>query len=268
MTRRRALAGLASAGLIAGCGGAADRLSAPHDPVSTQAVDHRPWQLFLDRNSFDRGDGVTLVAYAAVAVADIELLDDYLAHLAAVPLDRLDRAEQLAFWLNLWNARVVRLVLDNLIVSSPDQIDAGGVFDTGPWRAPIVRVADARLSLVEVRRSVLAPLYRDPRWHYGLCDATLGAPSLPRRAFQGGSIDRSLEDAAIAYVNHPRAVRVDGEGQVLNELWRRNLADFGGTVAGVIANVRTYADRPLRVALDPAAPVRWIDDRRLNDGSV
>ena len=127
------------------------------------------------------------------------------------------------------------------------------------------------LSLDGIRGEVLAPVFRDPRWHYGLCDGTLGAPSLSRRAFVGADVDRRLEDAAIAFIGHPRAVdlpRDRPDAVRLNALWRRHMADFGGSLDGVLASIDLYAVPELRAGLRERSEVVWMDDRRLNDFHV
>lgn len=263
-SRRSLLATLSL--ILAGCAGAADpTVWSLHSPGSVEALDHRAWQLFLDRNTRVDADGVTRVDYAAIPSADRELLSEYLRGLQAVRLDRFDRAEQLAFWLNLHNAAVVRLVLDRVIVRSPDEIDLGGLFADGPWEARFLTVMGEPIALAGIRRLALAPSFRDPRWHYGLSDATLGGPSLSRVAFEGLTVDRALEDAAIAFINHPRAIQAAGDELALNALWRRNRADFGGDLVSIRAHIALYADRSLRMELDVDRPVRWIDDRRLNE---
>lgn len=242
-----------------------------HDPRSTAVVDHRVWQVFLDRNSRDWPDGITRVDYRRVSGADRDLLEAYVAEQSAIAVGSLARREQLAYWLNLYNALVARLVLDHPIVRSPDDIDIGGVFSRGPWSVPLVSVDGQPVSLDGIRRQVLAPVYQDPRWLYGLCDGTLGAPGLRRRAFTGGDVDRRLEDAAIEFVNHPRAVSVDPTqpGTIrLNALWRRHMVEFGGGIDGVFAGIDLYADPAIRSAIEGRPRVIWMDDRRLNDARV
>lgn len=262
---RRSVVSALGALAVAGCTSGADGRWAAHTPASSAGVDHRAWQLFLDRHTFIGADGVTRVAYADVPVTDRELLEQYVAGLERVPVGQLNRAGQLAFWLNLHNALMVRVVLGRLIARSPDEIDLGGGFARGPWTATLARVGGAAVSIEGIRGSALRPVFKDPRWHYGLCDATLGGPALPRAAFHADGVDRALEDAAIAYVNHPRAVRIEAEGLLLNAFWRRNLADFGGSEAAVLSHVAAYADRELRAELQPGRPVAWMDDRRLNE---
>ena len=270
LTRRSLIAALA--GLPVACaGGPGAEVWRLHDPLSPQVVDHRVWQVFLDRNTRDWPDGITRVDYARVPTADRELLEAYISEQSALPVASLSRAEQLAFWLNLHNALVVRLILDHLIVGSPDEIETGGLFSRGPRDVPLIRIEGREVSLAAIRREVLAPVFHDPRWHYGLCDATLGGPSLQRRAFLGADVDRRLEDAAIEYIAHPRAVDLPaGRPSVvrLNSLWRRNMADFGGTLQAVFASIDLYAEAELRAALAAKPDVVWMDDRRLNNFQV
>ncbi|MDF1794638.1 MAG: DUF547 domain-containing protein [Thalassobaculaceae bacterium] len=241
------------------------------DPGSKRVVDHRVWQVFLDRNTRDWPDGITRVDYARVSTADRELLEAYIREQAAIPVAALSRREQLAFWLNLYNALVVRLVLTHLIVRSPDDIETGGLFSRRPWDVPLVTVAGRDLSLEGIVGEALSPVFHDPRWHYGLCDGTLGAPSLRRQAFVGADVDRRLEDAAIDYIGHPRAVALSAgrpNSVRLNTLWRRNMDDFGGSIQGVFASIDLYAEAELRAALAMASKVEWMDDRALNDFQI
>lgn len=227
--------------------------------------------MFLDRNTRDWPDGITRVDYARVSTTDRELLDAYIREQEAVQVTSLSRREQLAFWLNLHNALVVRLILDHPLVGSPDDIEGGGLFSRGPWQVPVAVVADRPLSLEGIRGEVLAPIFRDPRWLYALCDGTLGAPSLSRRAYDGNDLDRRLEDAAIEYIGHPRAVDPTPETPgtiLLNALWRRHMAAFGGSIDGVFASIDLYAEPELRAVLRAKPSVIWMDDRRLNDVQV
>lgn len=264
-TRRAMLAG-AGCLAIAGCAGmAASGVWTDHTPGSTETVDHRAWAVFLSRHTVEGPDGVTRMRYAAVPNTDRELLDEYIAGLARVAPARLGRSEQLAYWINLHNALLVRLVLDHLIVDSPDRIDTGGPFSRGPWETPLIRVAGRPASLAGIKRHALRPVFRDPRWHYGLCEATLGGPSLRRRPYTGAGIDRDLQDAAIDFVSSPRAVAFAGEAQQLNALWRRHMGDFGGSLQAVLAHIRLYAPGAVRRRLSVSRETRWIDDRRLNE---
>ena len=84
-----------------------------HDPRSTRHIDHRAWDGFLMRYVRIGADGVHGVAYGRVTPADRQALDAYVDGLSRLPISRYGRAEQLAYWINLYNALLVRVVLEH-----------------------------------------------------------------------------------------------------------------------------------------------------------
>ena len=87
------------------------------DPASSVSLDHGPWDRFLAAYVVADG-GVNRVAYGRVTPEDRRVLEDYIATLAATPADGLRRAAQLPFWINLYNALTVKVVLDHYPVQS------------------------------------------------------------------------------------------------------------------------------------------------------
>ncbi|MEK9672663.1 MAG: DUF547 domain-containing protein [Rhodospirillaceae bacterium] len=86
---------------------------AAHDPASTRAVDHGPRANFLKKYRTRRPDGVAAVVSGTVTDTDKAALKVYVEGLAAVAVGRLNRPEQLAYWINLYNALTVRVMLDH-----------------------------------------------------------------------------------------------------------------------------------------------------------
>jgi len=83
-----------------------DRWTA-HDPVSRAVVDHSLWDRFLKAHVRVSDDGIARVAYGRIAAADKQALQSYLRQLAATPVSGLNRAQQRAYWINLYNAATV-----------------------------------------------------------------------------------------------------------------------------------------------------------------
>jgi len=75
---------------------------------AADAFDHSPWSKLLERYVDDDGR----VAYRDLAANDAATLDAYLAALASAEPGAWPRDEQLAFWLNAYNAVIFRAVLD------------------------------------------------------------------------------------------------------------------------------------------------------------
>jgi hypothetical protein len=219
--------------------------------------DHAPWTALLTRYVVER-PGANLVRYAALKAQDRAALDAYVATLAAAPVSQLTRDAQFAYWVNLYNALTLAVVLDAYPVDSIRDIDISpGLFASGPWDKPLVAVAGEALTLNDIEHRILRPLWGDPRVHYAVNCASIGCPDLQPRAFTAAGLDAQLEAAARSYVNDPRGVRIEGDAVTVSKIYDWFIADFGGTEAGVLDHLRAYAAETLAARLKD---VREIDD--------
>lgn len=240
--------------------GSGERLFAPdadlwerwqaHDPASTAVINHSPWDGFLKRYVVADPEGANLVRYADVSTEDRLLLDNYIAGLAGLPVSRYGRDEQLAYWMNLYNALTVQVVLTHYPVDSIRDIDISpGFFSDGPWGKKLVTIEGEQVSLNDIEHRILRPVWRDPRIHYGLNCASTGCPDLLTDAFTAGTADAALTAAARGYINDPRGVSLRGDSITVSKIYDWFIADFGGDEAGVIDHLLRYADEPLATVL-------------------
>jgi hypothetical protein len=238
-----------------------------HDPRSARTVDHRAWARLLQLYLRPGDDGVNRFDYGAVTGGDRQELKAYLAALAAVPVSRLSQGEQMAYWINLYNALTVQVVLDHYPVESIRDIDISpGLFSRGPWGRKLVTVEGEPLSLDDIEHRILRPIWGDPRVHYAVNCAALGCPNLQPLPFTARTLDRMLDMAAIAFVNHPRGMRVeDGELHVSSiYVWFED--DFGDGDAGVLRHLMAYAGPELAMRLQRLDGIGGDSyDWRLND---
>ena len=101
-------------------------------PEAERSIDHGAWQALLDRYLAPANDGVTRFDYAAVSDADAVALHGYLESLAAAPISNCARDEQLPYWINLYNALTVRVILEHYPVDDIRDIDTSpGFFSNG-----------------------------------------------------------------------------------------------------------------------------------------
>ncbi len=213
-----------------------------HVPGSTLRVDHAAWNTLLAARVRRGPGGVNRFDYAGTTAPERRDLEAYLERLAATAVSRLDRDEQRAFWINLYNALTVKVVLDHYPVESIRDIDISpGFFADGPWGRKLVRVEGEGLSLDDIEHRILRPIWRDPRIHYAVNCASLGCPDLQPEAFTTANTEALLERGARDYVNHPRGARIDGGRLVVSSIYHWFEEDFGGSDAGVIAHLRRYA---------------------------
>lgn len=259
--RRRTALGLGVAALLFATGfGGSERLFAPaadpwekwraHDPSSGGVIHHGLWDRFLKKYVAADPDGPNRFRYGAVTDADEEILARYLGTLGAINIAGYNRDQQLAYWINLYNALTVQVVLDHYPVASIRDIDISpGRFADGPWGKPVFHLDGETLSLNDIEHRILRPLWRDPRVHYGLNCASIGCPDLLPFAYAGATVNQQLEDAATAYVNDPRGVSIKDDQVTVSKIYDWFHADFGGTDAGVLTHLRRYAAPPLASTL-------------------
>ncbi len=239
-----------------------------HDAASRAAIDHSPWDALLA--GYVRADAVgnNLLAYGEVTPADRRRLDAYIARLSAVPIGGYGRPEQLAFWVNLYNARTVALVLEHYPVGSIRDIDISpGLFARGPWDKELVTVEGESLTLNDIEHRILRPIWNDPRIHYAVNCAAMGCPNLQPAAFTAANADRLMEQGARAFVNSVKGAQFAAGRLIVSSIYAWFPEDFGDE-EGVLAHLRRYAVPPLAGRL---AGAKRIDgdayDWRLNDAA-
>jgi hypothetical protein len=238
-----------------------------HDPASVKAIDHEAWERFLMRYLRIGGDGVHRVAYGEVTPEDRAALDAYVEQLAALPIGTYNRSEQMAYWINLYNALTVRLVLDHYPIASIRDIDdTRRPLSGGPWDAKLVEVDGTPVSLNDIVHRILRPTFADPRALYALSCAAITCPNLQPEPYQGRDLDRQLSKVAMAYVNDPRCVSVVGDDLAVSSLFRWYRDDFGGSDSAVIHHLMGYAEPRLAMSLQRFERIGGDSfDWRLND---
>jgi hypothetical protein len=234
---------------------------------SKVGIDHGAWSEFLERNVQLGKDGINRIAYGKVAKADREKLRAYLERLQQVPIRKFNRDEQRAYWINLYNAATVDVVLAHYPVESILKIDISpGLFTKGPWKKKLLQVEGEAVSLDDIEHRILRPIWKDPRTHYAVNCASIGCPNLQAQAYTSGNLEALLDAGARAYVNHPRGAHVAKGRLTVSSIYVWFQSDFGGDDAGVIAHLAQYADAALAKQL---GTVRRIDgheyDWTLND---
>jgi hypothetical protein len=227
-----------------------------HDPASTARIDHGDWDRFLKRYLQAGADGINRIAYGRVTGPDTQALHGYLARLRLTPIDGFNRAEQMAYWINLYNALTVRLVLEFHTVQSIQDINVSSSLFAGPWDRDLLEVLGEPMSLNDIEHRILRPIWRDPRIHYAVNCASIGCPNLQPVAFTGASAAGLLDRAARQYINHWRGARVTEGKLTASKIYLWFAEDFGGE-DGVLRHLRLYAEPELAAAL---SAIQSIDD--------
>ena len=225
--------------------------------VLAQGFDHSSWDHVLKEFVNDQGR----VDYAALKASPAEL-DRYVTQLAAQspisnPEDFPTRQSQLAYWINAYNALVMKGVIDHWPVESVRKI--GGLPYSFFWRKKFV-VGERKYTLDAIE-GIMRKNLAEPRIHFALVCAANSCPRLERQAYTPENTDLLLEEAARFYINEPRNLKIDpGRNQVTvarifsfyhedfeNYVREKNLTGIGQPLLDYI---RVHANEENRRALD------------------
>jgi len=231
-------------------------------------IDNSGWQHLLERYVRPSADGLNHVDYRGFQ-ADAKALADYVQLLGGTDIATLGRAEQFAFWCNLYNALTVKVVAEHYPVASIRAISLGGSLVAsvtgGPWKAKLAVVGGIALSLDDLEHTILRGTFKDPRLHYAINCGSIGCPNLRTRPFTGTTLDHDLDEAACNFVNSRRGVAIESERLVLSGIFKWYRRDFGGSERHVLAHIAQFADAERRAAIARGLKVdRYEYDWRLN----
>ena len=147
--------------------------------------------------------------------------------------------QQLAFLINLYNASVLRLIIDHYPVKSIKKI--GGFFRQ-PWDVDVVPYFGKVATLGYLEHEVIRKNYREPRVHFALVCAALGCPELRPEPYQPGKLDRQLTEQGQNFLRNPAKNRIDLRARVahLSPIFKWFATDFGPDPNAVVAFVLPF----------------------------
>jgi uncharacterized protein DUF547 len=144
-------------------------------------------------------------------------LDGYVSALTTESIDKRSRDERLAFWLNAYNALVLRTVIDHYPIQGrsadypPSSIrQIPGAFERLPHR-----VAGRTVTLDQIERTIL-PEFHDPRVYLALGRGALGSGRLRSEAFEPQRLETQLSEVAAECVSHARCFSADSAAGKIN----------------------------------------------------
>ncbi len=198
-------------------------------------ISHQAWQEILTHYVSNQGDN-NLFAYQAVTTQDSDKLDGYLTKMASIDPRQYSKDEQYAYWVNLYNALTVDLILEEYPVSSITKL--GSLFSFGPWDEEVITINGKHITLNDIEHRILRPIWQDPRTHYAVNCASLGCPNLQQQAFTAKNTEQLLEKAAIGFINSNKGAQIKGNTLVVSSIY-----DWFGEDFAVDGGVRAHLDK-------------------------
>ena len=189
-----------------------DALNIPEGIVLT--VDHGLWDDLLKTYVDVNGN----VDYAHFK-KDGPILDEYLSHLAKNPISKTaSKEERLAYYINLYNAGTVQLILENYPLNSIRNIFR-------PWGKNRIFIGNEKFSLGYIEHDILRKM-NEPRIHFAINCASYSCPKLLNKAFLPSKIEEQLQRATIDFVNDISRNKISPHAVQLSKIFKWYKQDF------------------------------------------
>lgn len=183
------------------------------------------------------------VRYAAWKnnAADMKAIQDVVNAVAREKPVSLSKKDQLAFYLNAYNAWILHEALGRYPTTSVKDL----LFTF--FTCQRLKVGGEEMSFDYLEKDIIRAKFAEPRIHFALNCASRSCPPLYQEAFSGDQLDSQLEAVAVAFVNSTRGVayyadRKTAELSAIFDWYRDDFKGVGGPVAFI--NKRRHGSLP------------------------
>jgi hypothetical protein len=231
---------------------AAAAVAVAADPKTGASFDHSLWDKVLKRHvvkdcTFGQVTGCNAVNYAALAKDDdywayMELLKGFSDPVTLAP------AEQLAFWINAYNAACIHLIVQHekeqrqsdpdYTLESINKISNG----SGPvWDKPAAVIAGKSVSLNHIEHEQLRKQWAEPAVHGCIVCASASCPNLRPEAFTVVNLKAQMEDQMKEWMkNESKGFKLTGSRLELSRIFLWFANDFGSDWNGLRKYLTAY----------------------------
>lgn len=190
---------------------------------------------------------------------DVAALETFVENLSNTDIELLSKADQAAFYINLYNAVMLQVVLEKYPIDSVKQI---GMLPFSIFKKNRVQIKNHKVSLDDIEKRILLKKYFDPRIHFAVNCASESCPPLRAEPFIGDLLDQQLEEQTRLFARSSRAARANKSKKSIaySELFKWYASDFGTD------NPAQYLNPYRSVPLPVDYTVAWIPyDWSLNE---
>ncbi|MCP4439928.1 MAG: DUF547 domain-containing protein [Aureispira sp.] len=156
------------------------------------------------------------------------------------PQSGWSKNKEMAFWINLYNAFTIKVILDKYPVKSIMDLNGGKV-----WDVQKVTIGSKSYTLGQIEADKLLKRFKEPRVHFAVNCAAASCPPLLNKAWTEDNIQRYYEKQAKLFVNHSGYNTLSAKSLQLSQIFNWYASDFGGA-SNIVKYVQKYSDTPIK----------------------
>lgn len=230
------------------CSFVAMRCAGPTIQSDSKPVDHAPWTQLLQEHVSDDGQ----VDYEGF-VADSLALNEYLDTLSKNHPNKKywSADEQLAYWINAYNAYTVQLIVRNYPVESIKDLGGSLYKINTPWDIKFIEIEGKTYDLNNIEHDIIRGNFEESRIHFAVNCASKSCPPLMNIAFEAGQLDTQLDSIARSFIRGDQN-DITPEKAELSRIFKWFSGDFTEMMTLV-----DYINQYSEVKLNPEATITY-----------
>ena len=208
--------------------------------AGTLPISHSIWNELLQKHVDQEGN----VNYDGFLL-ERKKLESYLILLSKnAPNDELwSDQDQLAYWINAYNAFTIELILRNYPLSSIKNIGSSIQipFINSPWDIQFIEINGEKYDLNNIEHNILRKNYNEPRIHFAINCASESCPQLRNKAYVSEKIEMQLEEQARYFINDDSKNSISKDTITISKIFSWFSGDFEKN-GSLITFLNQYSD--------------------------
>ena len=220
-------------------------------------ISHLPWTILLSKY-VDQNGGVDYLGFQN----DSLNLKQYLTLLSANPPSSIWNAEdQIAYWINAYNAFTIQLIIDHLPLESVRDIGGSIPMINSAWDQKFFKIGNVSFDLNTIEHDILRVQFDEPRIHFAINCASISCPALRNEAYEGVNLEFQLQEQTRRFLLDTTKNFI-GESQLdISKIFSWFASDFNNT-----GTVREFIETNIGIAIEEDVKIQYLDyNWNLND---
>ena len=176
--------------------------------VNAQPLDYSLWTEILQKYVSDNG----AVNYKYLK-NNKSAFESYLKLLSAsAPNEDCSVDIKKAYWINVYNAFTVQLIIENYPLKSIKDLRR-------PWDQSFIEIGGEKITLNTIEHKILRPM-GDPRIHFAIVCASQSCPKLLNHAYEPSTLEDQLKNVTTVFINDPLKNNINKSSVKISKIFK------------------------------------------------
>jgi len=167
--------------------------------------------------------------------------------------------EQLAYWINAYNAFTIQIMIDNYPLASIKDI-ADGLkipFVSTTWDIKFINIEGNEYDLNNIEHGIIRKDFEEPRIHFAVNCASKSCPKLLNEAFAAERLNEQLDQVATDFINNPKKNKITADKAEVSSIFNWFKGDF--TKSKDIGSVREFINQYANTKINEGTKLSYLD---------